>query len=533
MSRSYNAATRGAMHPNERANEIGHNSTVASRLGGQTSLVFAGYLFTLLVGFPLQIYVSRRLGADGMGVYGLLEGLTGTVAGLIGFGIAPTLVRFIPQHLERREYANLRFLVLRGGLILLTAGLLAGVGFVLVFPFLARWWPDLAGQWYPALVMSALVPLGLLLFFLQQALRGFQAMRDVTLGTSVLQLLAKAALAILLLGLGLQVAGFAWAVVGSVSIACLWMGWRMWRRVAALPAENAKPSEEQTQQWKRFSGLMYANSLLGVLTQYADRFLLGLFAGAGPVGVLVTLAPLSQMPVIALTMLISVVAPMFAAAHARHDNTELVHLYRLSTDWAVRLSLPLILFLFVFHTPVLSLYGKEFADTGATAFRILLLAAALNLLTGPLGNLLNMSGQEKPLLWLNVQQTLLLVAAYAVMVPAFGITGAALSMLASTAYSALRGLALARRVRGIGWWDSRYRIWLLPSICTVAVAVGLRLTGEIDGPVWLVLALAVLYVVFLGGIVMQGLGEDDRALLSHLRTKLPGRFGGQPSGVTE
>jgi len=34
---------------------------LAKRLGGQALYVLAGNLFTLLVGLPLQVYVSRKL----------------------------------------------------------------------------------------------------------------------------------------------------------------------------------------------------------------------------------------------------------------------------------------------------------------------------------------------------------------------------------------------------------------------------------------------------------------------------------------
>ena len=75
----------------------------ASRLGGQVAFFMLGNLFTIGVGFPLQIYVARVLGASGLGVFSLLDGFVGVIVGLLAFGIAPTAVRFSPEHLERRE----------------------------------------------------------------------------------------------------------------------------------------------------------------------------------------------------------------------------------------------------------------------------------------------------------------------------------------------------------------------------------------------------------------------------------------------
>ena len=55
---------------------------IARRLGSQSVLVLLGNIFTLAIGLPLQIYVSRILGAGGLGVYGLLEGAVNTISGL-------------------------------------------------------------------------------------------------------------------------------------------------------------------------------------------------------------------------------------------------------------------------------------------------------------------------------------------------------------------------------------------------------------------------------------------------------------------
>ena len=52
-----------ALAANDEPGAATPRSGIAGRLGGQALFVLAGNLFTLAVGLPLQIFVSRKLGA--------------------------------------------------------------------------------------------------------------------------------------------------------------------------------------------------------------------------------------------------------------------------------------------------------------------------------------------------------------------------------------------------------------------------------------------------------------------------------------
>ena len=492
-----------------------------TRLGRQVIFFFLGNVFTLLLGFPLQIYVARMLGAGGLGTFSLIEGGVGLVAGLLGFGLAPTLVKFIPAHLERGEHACIRKLVVKGALVLLAAGCMAYGLLLLVLPVVSEVWPVLADHRAVLAVMGLLIPLSLIVFFLQQGLRGFQEIRYMVLGSSFLQLTVKAALAVLLLAMGFHLIGYVWAVVASVLCACAWMGVGLWRKLAAVPKFTNADCKGQEKAWRNFAGIQYTGSLLGMGTQYLDRFLLGLFVGATPVGVLVVVKQLQQMPVIFLQMFLAVAAPMFSAAHARGDAHERQHIYHLTTDWVVRLSAPLFIFFLFFAEPLLRLYGQEFALEGKYALWILLAGQAVNLSFGPLGNMLNMSGSEGFLLRLAIYEAAISMVSFVVLVPNFGLTGAAAAITISIVFQNVAALLTARSKLGIRWADRRYLGWIAPFATAFLVAVGALMLGpQKPGAGLLVLYLVLLYGVFHGASMAQGLHEDDRELLAHLRTKL-------------
>lgn len=490
------------------------------RLGTQALILLLGNAFTLCVGLPLQIYVARVLGAADLGVFALIEAATGLVAGLLAFGVAPTVVKFIPQYLQTGQFRSIRRLLRGGGALLAMAGGLGFIAMLLLVPLCRRWWPEFAEHAAVTALMALLVPLGLLAFFLQQALRGFQEIRYVVLGSSVLQLSAKAALTVAMFALGFRLFGYAVAVVASTLVAAIWMFAGLQRKLAALPKDPAPPAPADAAACRSFALVMYANSLLGLIAARLDRFVLAFFFGPSPVGVWSVVSQLYVLPNVILNVLIAAAVPMLSAAHARQDPAERQHLFHLVTDWSVRAALPLVMFFLLFGAPFLRLYGAEFAASGTYALWILSATQALNLGFGPIGYMLNVSGLEKPALRLAAWQAALTAAGFLALVPLWGLNGAAVTAAVAMTFINIAEFALARRRLGLRWWSPRYIKWPLPSIAAAAAALLFRAFAPAGGMIELVTGFVLLYASFHLVSLVQGLNQDDRELLSHLRARL-------------
>src|ERR1700732_3257482 len=105
-------------------------------LGSQALVLILGNAFTLCVALPLQIYVARALGAGGLGIFALFEGTTGLLVGFLLFGIAPTVVRFIPHHIEKGEFQLIHQLLLKSGTVLAIGGALGYFAMLISFPYI-------------------------------------------------------------------------------------------------------------------------------------------------------------------------------------------------------------------------------------------------------------------------------------------------------------------------------------------------------------------------------------------------------------
>ena len=498
----------------EVAPAAGTPSTVSRRLGVASLYVLLGNVFTLAVGLPLQIYVSRVLGPSGVGVYGLLDAAMSTAAGLLGLGIGQTAMRFLPAHLERGEHEDALRLVRMGAIILLGVGAGAYAVLLLSLPWLGYFWPAVAPYREELAAMGLLIPLGLLIYFLQQALRGLQEIRQVILGSSVVQLTVKAALTVAAFAIGLRLDGYILASILATLCGVLWLSYNLLGKLRALPSAPAAASAFP--QWRRYALIIYSGALIGTIVSGLDRFLVGGFIGSAAVGVLLVARQLDNLFERLNQMLLMAGAPLLSAAHARTDRTERQHIFCLMTDWSVRSALPLLIFLLLFGRPVLALYGSEFAERGALPLQILVVTQFFGLLCGPVGNVALMSGLERQTFYLSIASTAVMLIMLVVLVPRFELVGAAIALAFGIAFMNIGTTLLDRLILHMHWWDKRYLAWLPQASASLLLGVFVLYMHVPLKAVTLFAVLAAMYVLALAVNLTWGLHDDDRDLLRHI-----------------
>jgi O-antigen/teichoic acid export membrane protein len=484
--------------------------SIVKRLAGQSSFFLLGNLFTLIVGFVFQIYLAKQLGASGLGVFGVLESCVGVGTALLGFGIAQTMMRFIPGHVQNNEISEVRLLVGRGFIYTALSGAVGCLFVYLLLPVIIKQWPTLQGYEIEMVVMSLMIPLGMLNFLSTQVLRGFYDVVHIVVGSSFLQLTMKVLVAIIMFSFGMHLLGYIWAVIISTLVALSWSVFGVRRHLHMLL--KTEPIEMKLlPEWKKYAGVMYGNSLLSFWSVPLDRFLLGAFLGANVVGVLMVAKMIFALPGIFLQMFLAIVAPMLSSAHAAGKADEVQRIYHLCTDWLVRISFPLIVFLMIYAEPVLGIFGSEFADEGVTLLRILLVAQFVSLACGPIGNVLNMCGLEKMMFRISLLNVIVSTMILVVLVPFYGLPGVGLSVFFGTVYPNLAALYVAKKNLKLKWWDRNFNKWILPAISTVLLASLFSWKFDGMGNAGLFFTLVMAYIVFHSvQLFFYGMNDDDR-----------------------
>lgn len=164
-----------------------HSERAKNSLAGQTMSFLFGTVFPLNVGLPPQIYVERVPDAREPGVFGLLEGGSDLLAGLVGFGLESTVAKFIRHHLALKQFQLIRQLIKRGALVLLMCGLILYILLAMQLNWIIGKWPEIQQYQTAALLIATGNPLGLILFYPQQGLGAFLEIQHMVIGSAFVQ----------------------------------------------------------------------------------------------------------------------------------------------------------------------------------------------------------------------------------------------------------------------------------------------------------------------------------------------------------
>ena len=228
--------------------------------------------------------------------------------------------------------------------------------------------------------------------------------------------------------------------------------------------------------------------------------------------------------VLFLTAVSYVFSPFVADLHARGERAQLDRLFKSITRWTVAGTIPILLLMLIAPAAILRLFGGENFTSGTTALRILVIGQAINVSVGAAGFVLIMAGRTGWDLTVYAVSAALDLVLSILLVPKFGIAGAATAQAITIAGSNWLRLALVKKYVGIFPWDKPYARLAVPAVaCALAM---LAAQAVLPGKKWLLeligigLAGAIVYVPVL---LRFGLTEGERIALRNGVAKLRGR----------
>ncbi len=169
---------------------------------------------------------------------------------------------------------------------------------------------------------------------------------------------------------------------------------------------------------------MLLSNSMGMIISWTDILMLGRFVSDAEVGVYSITFKLAFVTGIILNAVNSISTPKFAELSAAGDNESLAAVMRQTTRLLFITAMPILLLLIVAGKLLLGLFGDEF-ETGYTALMILAAGQFVSTISGPVGNLLQMTGNEKIFLAVVAVMAAVNVILNLVLIPRFGIVGAA------------------------------------------------------------------------------------------------------------
>ena len=485
-----------------------------SRMGSisrQSAVYFAGTLVTTAAGYFFRIYLARTLGAEALGLYALGMSIVGLLSLFNAFGLPSAAARFVAGYCGKHEYAHLASF-LRGSVALLAAGnLLLGAVLIIAGPWIAIHFyhaPALAAYFWPfALIML----FGVFNSFLGQVMAGYQDVARRTLITHFIGTPANMLFAVGLISLGFGLAGYLTAQVISAFIVLALLAIYVFR-MTPPEARHSAVSARIEKEVVAFSAAAFAIAGVEFVLSQADKIVLGYYLSATQVGIYAVAMALVGFVPVALQSVNQIFSPGIAELHATGNHLLLQRLYTTLTKWILAFTIPLGLTIIIFARPLMGIFGPAF-QAGATVLVIGTVGQLVNCAVGSVGYLLLMAGHQNQMVKIQAVNAALMITLSILLVPRFGIRGAACAAAVAVAVTNLWSLRAVYQRLQLFPYDSSYLKLLLPGILSAMVVAMLRFSLHAYSA-FLVAAVGLFcaYAVFLASFVSFGLDPDDRRL---------------------
>lgn len=386
------------------------------------ALAFALRVVGAACAFALNVVIGRLLGVQGAGLYYLALSVSSIGAVIARLGMDHATLRFVAAEIADDNWNRAAGVLVQAIKLTATAGLIMSLVILATARLISEHVfsePSLTG---PLRWISLSILTFALMMLMAESLKGLSRVRDAMLVSGVIYPVVALAL-IWPLSKFAGASGAALAYVLGTGVAMLF-GFVVWLRQGSLPW--ARPAFELSTLWASANRLWVMSMINSALLPWAPLLLLGIWGSTEDTGIFVAAARLATLLTFLLAAMITVAAPRFSKLYAKGYLDDL---RRLACRFSLFLTLatsPILALMVLQGSWLMGLFGQDFTR-GGVALSILALGQAVNAVTGPAGYLLMMTGHEQDIRNSSILATALMGISALILIPSYGLLGAAIS----------------------------------------------------------------------------------------------------------
>ncbi len=498
--------------PSEPPNGEPTGSAQIRHLARQSALLLStgpvGYAGT----FATSVVLAQRLGLTRFGLWVVAWGIGQTLAVLGLVGADWILFRHGSHYQSTGDEPRLRATI-RFSLALSASGLaILGVFLMVMAPTFARVFfhePSIAPLLRVSALIGPVVGIGQTLLYATQA---FATVRDLAIVRNLLQpvvRLTAATIAVVVAPTPLSaMVGMLCCEITLTSVAGLLLHRRISLRGSTAPIER--------RALVRFGLPAWGSKMIETARGQLFPVLLGSLASFEGSAAFAASRRIVAAPNSIIGSFNQVYSPQASRLYLGKRHDELAVLFKSMGKWSFSLAFPLFCLTVALPKQILSVFGPGF--TGASgALVVLSFAMLFNFSTGPVTTTLILAGRPR----LALLDYLLVFGAEIglafVLIPRYGVIGAAYARLVGTAMNNLIPLAQVWSILRIHPYRVDYWKPIASGVVAAAVAtVAVHLLGLRVGPAAAGVAVAIVGIVYVAMMLALGLSAEDRAAIDAL-----------------
>lgn len=500
--------------------ELSRNSEEVITIAKGAGIVFLGTIIGTGLRFLYRMLIGRYLGPSLLGIFLIGLGLFRISERIACLGIQNGVLRYVSLYLGEGDERHTKGAIVFGLRIVALTGLCVGTLVFFSSPIISL---RIYHNVELANVLRAFaiaIPFSAFTTILLFATQGFRVMKYKVLVRELQEPLTCVLAFLLLIYIGLRLEGALFAFILSVVIGSF-LAFYYLHKIFPPLTSNWIPSIMEPKKMLQFSWPLFFVGFFYLIILWLNTLLIGYFLSSEEVGIFGAANNIAMLGLVVVNSFVSIFAPVVSDLSNKRELGALENLYKLVTKWIATLSFPLFILLIYFDQEILYLtFGKDFVQ-GADVLVVLSSALLINAIIGATGFLTAMSGKPKIEL-VNLGIVLITSVIFCVvLIPKFGILGAAFSTFAAFMLLNVMRIIEVRIIFHI----HPFRKDLYKPFLSTGISLGILfltmnyLSFSRNPQVYIVQGSMVFIFVYVLMIILLGLEEEDKMVLARILDK--------------
>jgi O-antigen/teichoic acid export membrane protein len=406
-------------------------------LAKSSIIVFIGLFLSKILIYVYRIIIARYFGPEVYGLFSLSIMAVGWFIAFSSFGLSEGLLRYISFYRGKKQEKKINHIFKISLITLFFSGIISAVLLFFLSEFISInifHNPDLI---IFLQVFSILIPVTVLSKVYLSAIRSFEMISWHTFIINILQNAIKVVFLVLFILIGLKssavIFSYFLGFAGTLLAAYLVCRYKI-KKIFKSSKLEEKIRTGATKALFSYSWPFMFISLVTFIFHWTDSFIIGYFKTAIEVGFYNAAVPLIALFGLTAELFMRLFFPLITKEYARKNFKVIKELSQQVGKWIFILNLPLFIIMFLFPGAIINiLFGKEYL-VAATALRILSILGFFSTISFISYNLLTITGRSKLVMIDLIIAAIINLVLNILLIPKYGINGAAFSTLISNTF---------------------------------------------------------------------------------------------------
>ena len=490
------------------------------QLARGAGIIFISTFLMYAIKFIYRIAIARYLGPEDYGLLSIGIMVLNVAILLSVIGLNEGLVRYMAFYRGKNEFGKVKGSLLAALKISIILSIILSIIITVFSKFISiqifhneRLIPILA-------IFALVIPLYTILIMMTNAILSFKKPEYNLISRVFGREFINLILALSVVLIGGTVLGISFAYLISMAIGAALSIFLFERKVFSFLSKKIK-AVHNYKPLLQFSVPLFFSDIFINIMLYADTFFLGIYRSASEVGIYNVALPLAASLGIFLTTFSQIFYPIMSELHAKKKYDELNKNYSTVLRWIFMSSLPVVLLVIMFPENILGLlFGKEYI-LGSSALVILISAYFIDVITGPAVRILMTFKRTKLVFAINVFSAVVNIILNIILIPNFGISGAALATGIAIVVREIIILLFARKIIRFKIIPKQYAKYILSATIPLSILYRITRTISLDSYIYIGITFILFLLTYLTCLILlKSFTNEDLIIIHAIEKKL-------------